>query len=351
MTELTDRILNLTGEAVLVIRNGSICRANFRAAELLGGDCVGKRSADYFGDVLGQIQSPLFLAQLSVNGTPLLLRCSTQPDGKLLFLSPVPQIRELLDRSMLRSMTHQLSTQSLNLENLRLRLEDRSDRETLALLRSATAQHFAQLRIVNNAGILLQYENGLEDENLYRLAPGPLFQSMLAGLQDLRPELKLIGELDCPVRIPCIPALLKSLFSNLVSNAILHGEGDRVSLRLSEMPKHLLLSVSDSGRGIPEAELPMVFERFRHLTDPGRAQSGPGFGLSVCRRIARLHNGALLLESREGQGTQVTVSLSKDIKGADLHQADRECEVSARDLLIGFAGCLPEDCFSELYLD
>ena len=89
MTELTDRILNLTGEAVLVIRNGSICRANFRAAELLGGDCVGKRSADYFGDVLGQIQSPLFLAQLSVNGTPLLLRCSTQPDGKLLFLSPV----------------------------------------------------------------------------------------------------------------------------------------------------------------------------------------------------------------------------------------------------------------------
>ncbi len=352
MQDTVERILTLAGEAAILVRGNTILSANQRARELLGSDCQGRSLSSVFGAELGQIQAPVFLSQQNVDGKPMTLRCSAVPGGKLLFLSPVPPVRELMDRPVLQALGHHLTAMDLSTETLRLQLEDREEREMLALLRSVTARQFALRRTVENAGILLRYGDALPREELCLAEPNRLFAGILEGLAAFLPNRRFETDLKPLGTIPCSPVLLKSLFSNLVSNALLHtGEGSTVRVGLSETPKQLLLTVSDDGEGIPMSELPRVFERYRHSIPLDRAGSGAGLGLSVCLRITQLHGGTLLLESREGAGTRVTASLCRDTAGLTLLQPDPDSLLSVRDLLTGFADCLPDDCFSERYMD
>jgi PAS domain S-box-containing protein len=97
---------------------------------------------------------------------------------------------------------------------------------------------------------------------------------------------------------------------NLLSNAFkftLHG-GVTVTLRrLDGMAR---LSVIDSGSGIPEAELPRVFERFHRIEGtPGRTYEGTGIGLALIQELVRLHGGSIAVHSVQGQGTRFDVDL------------------------------------------
>ena len=76
-----------------------------------------------------------------------------------------------------------------------------------------------------------------------------------------------------------------------------------------------------------------------------------GLGLTAARLIAQLHGGTLLLESRQGRGTTLRVSLSREARAAPLHAPEAAPLCETEDLLAGLADCLPEDCFSERYLD
>jgi len=97
---------------------------------------------------------------------------------------------------------------------------------------------------------------------------------------------------------------------NLLSNAFkftLHG-GVTVTLRrLDGMAR---LSVIDSGSGIPEAELPRVFERFHRIEGtPGRTYEGTGIGLALIQELVRLHGGSIAVHSVLGRGTRFDVDL------------------------------------------
>ncbi len=97
---------------------------------------------------------------------------------------------------------------------------------------------------------------------------------------------------------------------NLVSNAFKYTlEGEvRVSLRSEHGAA--VLRVQDTGVGIPEAELPKIFQRFHRVEGPrGRAQEGTGIGLALVQELAKLHGGKAEVESRDGQGSTFTVTI------------------------------------------
>ena len=72
----------------------------------------------------------------------------------------------------------------------------------------------------------------------------------------------------------------------------------------------------------------------------------------MIRGIAEAHGGALMLESREGMGTMVRVSLSRSLAGAGKLRDDPKAYTSSMErLLTGLAPCLPEECFGGKYLD
>ena len=97
---------------------------------------------------------------------------------------------------------------------------------------------------------------------------------------------------------------------NLLSNAFkftLHGG---VSITLRRLDGMARLSVIDSGSGIPEAELPRVFERFHRIEGtPGRTYEGTGIGLALIQELVRLHGGGIAVHSVLGQGTRFDVDL------------------------------------------
>jgi two-component system, OmpR family, sensor kinase len=94
--------------------------------------------------------------------------------------------------------------------------------------------------------------------------------------------------------------------SILLDNAVRYTpEGGKVEVRLGEEDGRVALEVSDTGIGIPEDELPLVFERF-YRTDPSRADGGTGLGLSIARQIAESHGGEIRAKSAPGEGSTFT---------------------------------------------
>lgn len=103
---------------------------------------------------------------------------------------------------------------------------------------------------------------------------------------------------------------LQQVLSNLISNSLKFTlSGGRITLKISETPKEFIFSVIDTGPGIPAQDLPHVFNRF-WKGHPER-KSGYGLGLSIVKGITEAHRGTVKIESKEGEGTNVTFTIPK----------------------------------------
>lgn len=102
---------------------------------------------------------------------------------------------------------------------------------------------------------------------------------------------------------------LRELFVNLVDNAIRYTpDGGKVSVKLEEEPGGAAVMVSDTGCGIPERELALIFERF-YRGRQARKTDGTGLGLAIARQIVEAHGGHIRAESEAGCGTTFRVYL------------------------------------------
>lgn len=105
---------------------------------------------------------------------------------------------------------------------------------------------------------------------------------------------------------------MKQLLLNLLDNAIKYTEhGGQVILGLKVENNQAVISVADTGRGIPKEDLPHIFERFfrRSAKTSDRTASGFGLGLSIVKWIVESHHGQIEAQNRDGKGTLFTVKL------------------------------------------
>ncbi|MCF2489447.1 ATP-binding protein [Dyadobacter sp. CY347] len=97
---------------------------------------------------------------------------------------------------------------------------------------------------------------------------------------------------------------------NLLSNAFKFTLEGAITVKLFADGENAVLTVTDTGVGIPEPELPHMFERFHRVQNAaGRTYEGTGIGLSLIKELILLHNGSVSVESVEGQGSCFTVSI------------------------------------------
>lgn len=124
---------------------------------------------------------------------------------------------------------------------------------------------------------------------------------------------------DVPAALPPVDVdgdRLVQVLSNLVSNSIrFTPAGGEVSVTATEEGDVVRITVADTGIGIPESDLPRVFDRFWHSKRTNR--SGAGLGLAIARGIVRAHGGRIWIESAPGTGTRVhfTVPRSTSVAG------------------------------------
>ncbi len=105
---------------------------------------------------------------------------------------------------------------------------------------------------------------------------------------------------------------LKKVFSNIISNAVkFTNAGGRISVFIQDFGKEIEVAISDTGIGIPERDLPNLFQKFGKVTRPGAQLTGAGFGLVSAKQIIDLHKGFIKVRSEENKGTTFIIRLPK----------------------------------------
>ncbi|MFM8419154.1 MAG: sensor histidine kinase [Verrucomicrobiota bacterium] len=146
-----------------------------------------------------------------------------------------------------------------------------------------------------------------------------LSEALLEAADDARilaPGIEVETAVAQGVVVEADPHLLPQLLQNLLGNAVRHNRpGGQVRVVLERQEDHVQLTVSNTGPGIPAAELPRLFERF-HRIDASRSRTGggAGLGLSLAREIAHAHGGTLTLVASDASWT--TFRLRLPFRGA-----------------------------------
>jgi PAS domain S-box-containing protein len=121
--------------------------------------------------------------------------------------------------------------------------------------------------------------------------------------------------LSLVIEMPSLPEpvfvdheMWEKIVLNLISNAFKFTPDGGINISLAAEDGHATLRVTDSGTGIPEAELPRIFERFHRIEGArGRTHEGTGIGLALVQELVKLHQGSISVESTVGHGTTFTV--------------------------------------------
>jgi signal transduction histidine kinase len=105
------------------------------------------------------------------------------------------------------------------------------------------------------------------------------------------------------------PKLIRFVFNNLFSNAIKFSpNGGSIGLTISVKENNLMIKVSDQGMGIPQEDIPNIFDSF-YRSRKVAAISGTGLGLAIVKRSIDLHHGEIIVNSKLNKGTTFIVSI------------------------------------------
>ncbi len=144
-----------------------------------------------------------------------------------------------------------------------------------------------------------------EDVDLFALADETV-KALQAEAESARVSLRLAGE---TALVHGVPQLLQSIVVNLCDNAIKYNRvNGRVDVTVKPEKDSVILSVADTGIGIPREHQDRIFERF-YRVDKSRSKElgGTGLGLSIVKHAARLHHAKIELDSAEGKGTAIAL--------------------------------------------
>jgi two-component system phosphate regulon sensor histidine kinase PhoR len=140
----------------------------------------------------------------------------------------------------------------------------------------------------------------------------PLLNEVCSSLEPLAREYQIELKSNCrPFTMTANAEQLRELFSNLITNAIKYNKpGGKVEVTVAAEAKELVLTVADTGVGIPEDAKQRIFERF-YRVDKGRSKKvgGTGLGLSIVKHIVNYYEGSIEMESQLAVGTRFTVRL------------------------------------------
>jgi PAS domain S-box-containing protein len=179
-----------------------------------------------------------------------------------------------------------------------------------------TTAHRNSLRLLKLVNTLLDFsriEAGRAEACYERTDLGPLTAELVSNFQSVCKRAGLSLDVDCPSLDEPVYVdgeMWEKIVLNLVSNAFkyTHTGGIRVTLRRDG--NQVALSISDTGTGISEDEIPRLFERFHRVEGAGgRSHEGTGIGLALVQELTKLHQGSIDVISTIGQGTTFTVRL------------------------------------------
>lgn len=352
MMQIPMDVFAYTKEAVAAARGGRLIFANAAAKEILGEDCQGRAVKALMGVEVAEAQASNFVADVCSAGRSFALRATKQENLQFFFLSQHEKQPELLNDAFIYSLRNSIMTLNLALDMCRLRAEELNDAQILENMREISRSQMRLSRLLSNVTVLRDRQNGGECFAPVNFDLAGMCRAMIDCVAALTENVEFTLNAPQSLFVNADASQLKKLVSNLISNCLVHGSGlSRVSVNLVETADFAMISVSDDGCGIEGDKLHRVFDRYRHIYGMDEMNGGAGLGLSLVRVIAQRHGGTLLLESRNGHGTTVKVSIRKDKNGGVSLRSGTEEQFEVKTALMELSDCLDSRYYGEKYMD
>lgn len=217
-------------------------------------------------------------------------------------------------RQIIQDISHELKTP---LTILRGQLEvavkkERTVEEYKGVLYSSLEEIEKIRRIVDSLLILARLDSqGLTME----MKPLELNTLILSVLEDLKiladsKKIEVVFIARAKIMLTANDIHLKRLFVNLFENAIKYTPyGGKVTVELDQTSQLVNIHISDTGIGIPEKDLPHIFDRFYRVDKARSGGEGFGLGLSIVKSIVQAHKGRISVKSQWGKGTTFNIHL------------------------------------------
>nr|WP_239565153.1 ATP-binding protein [Brevibacillus fulvus] len=229
-----------------------------------------------------------------------------------------------LRKDFLANVSHELRTPLSMLQGYSEAIVDgvvESREEQQELAKIIYDESVRMSRLVNELLDIARMEAGFVELSKETIALVPYLERIQRKFGTLAKERGVALRLVMDTALPSIlidPDRIEQVLTNLIDNALRHTPPEgTVTLRASgEQP--LVLEVSDTGSGIPQEDLPFVFERF-YKADKARTRgsAGTGLGLAIAKNIVEAHGGAINVQSKLGEGTTFIIQLPNNYKESE----------------------------------
>ena len=171
------------------------------------------------------------------------------------------------------------------------------------------------MRMTGDILNLSKIQSGAVRLNKETLSAKDIVEQVTESLQALaaEKEIGLSAEFEGAATVYADPDKLKQILINIVENAIKYTDRNgKVAVRVIGLKDKTQFSVQDTGIGIPEEELPFIFDKF-YRVDKSRpsTQGGTGLGLNIAKSLVELHGGRIGAKSEPGRGTEILFELPK----------------------------------------
>lgn len=241
------------------------------------------------------------------------------PEGVIAVLQDITEQQRLenMRKEFVANVSHELRTPLTSIKSYSETLLDGAleDRETAERFLSViNSESDRMTRLVRDLLQLSRLDNQQMKWNFEKISLVDLVRSAVE-----RMEMEAAAKrqkLECYVlcEIPDIMGdygRLEQVVFNILGNAIKYTPEDgSITVYIGRIVSDVYFKVADSGIGIPESDLNRIFERFYRVDKArSREMGGTGLGLSIAKDIVEAHSGSILISSREGVGTEVTVRL------------------------------------------
>lgn len=324
--DLADIMENMAEGLMVLGQGGTVLSVNHAALSLFEQTrtaCVGASLlAVYRGEPMPVLLRALLAGENAAETLALRGRVyeailsQAQRGGAILLLVDVTEKRaaEQLRREFSANVSHELKTPLQAISGYAELLQS-------GMAAPADAQTFAE-KIYQESGHLIALVQDIiklsrldEDAAALPRTPVNLHATAQAAVRRLADKANKLGvtltvdAASAPAWVDGVPALLEETIYNLADNALTYNKpGGSATVRVQPEQGRAVLTVTDTGVGIPAADRARVFERFYRVDKShARATGGTGLGLSIVKHAAALHGASLKLDSEEGRGSEITL--------------------------------------------
>ena len=253
-------------------------------------------------------------------------RIHTDPSATALVLHDLTAIRrsEQMRADFIANVSHELRTPLAAVSGFidTLRGHAREDEEAREKFLDIMAVEAARMRrLIDDLLSLTRIEMNEHVPPHGSIALDSVVREVAAALAPLaRPE-RIAVEISAPSDLPPVVGQrdeMIQLFQNLIHNAIKYGREDgHIWISLAPSDGMVSVTVKDDGEGIASSAVPRLTERFYRVdVKRSREKGGTGLGLAIVKHIVNRHQGRLMIESRQGEGSSFTVLLPVAENGA-----------------------------------